>query len=122
MGVQFSSGSGVVNGSGISSRSPLHKLVGVAVMAEISVGVELTCIVGNGVLDGGTSVGVGTGVSSSMLAQAVNRKMPICVRVRIMKLKFLRVVMVSPPKVDKREVETLLNHTNILYFVGVILA
>ena len=37
MGVQEYPGSGVVNGTGISSNRPDHKLVGVAVMVMVSV-------------------------------------------------------------------------------------
>ena len=98
MGVHSSAGRGVVKGNGISSSKPLHKLVGVAMIAGIVVAVRAAVLVGDGVLEGGILVGVGINISSSVLVQAVNSKMPMIVRIRSLKLKFPRVAIVSPPK------------------------
>ena len=78
MGVQFSSGSGVVNGTGISSSRPVHRLVGVAVMEMVSMAVGTADCVGGGVLERGIFVGVGDGPSPVLFAQEVfNNKIMI---------------------------------------------
>ena len=81
MGVQFSPGSGVVNGTGISSSRPVHRLVGVAVTEIVSVAVGTIGCVGEGVLEGEIFVGVGDGSLPAPLAQDVliNRIMKITV-------------------------------------------
>ena len=71
-----------MNGIGISSSSPVHKLVGVTGVAAFFVEVGVACLGGEDVLVREALVGAGEGVTLSVLIHDVTNKMTAVVRLR----------------------------------------
>lgn len=125
MGVQTSFGRGVLNGTGISNSSPVHRSVGVAVIDEFCVAV--------GVFEVGDPVDV-EGCGFSVSAQAPIRTIAIKINTGRTIKRILRDFIVVPPTLkitgaSKRPVRSGVsfianaedNHTGKNVYDGVIL-